>query len=376
MLSWIEIDGEALRHNFRAFSGLLGKSRLAPVLKSDAYGHGMKAVFEQLASEKPEWLCTNYVSEATQLRAFGYKGRILVCGPYTKEMHDEAVAADAEVFLGHEEALADCLKRPSALKAQIEFDTGMSRQGFSPKVAAAIAGRLAPRKAQVLGICMHFSNVEDVLEHEYADHQMSQFAIARMAFSLAGFSVLAHAASSASSLILESSRFDLDRVGISLYGLWPSQATRLSYGNLNKSVLDLRQVMSWRTKVTSDLSVAAGQYIGYGCTYRANHNMSIAVIPVGYYEGYPRSVSGSPAYVLIKGQRCPIVGRICMNMMMVDVSHVPALAVGDVATLIGTDGTETIHAADVATWAGTIHYEIVTQIHPGIPRRILPVKAK
>ena len=102
--------------------------------------------------------------------------------------------------------------------------------------------------------------------------------------------------------------------------------------------------------------------------------MKIAVFPIGYYEGYPRSISGSPAYVLIKGQRCPIVGRICMNMMMVDVTNLATpdtLNIGDVATIIGADGKETIHAADLAGWAGTIHYEIVTQIHPAIPRRTM-----
>ena len=297
-----------------------------------------------------------------------------MCGPYTKDMYAAAVTADAEVFLGHEEALVHFLSTDGGLKVHIEFDTGMSRQGFAPANAAEIARRLKAKSAQVVAVAMHFANVEDVQEHEYADLQLKNFESARTAFTAAGLNVMAHAASSASCLILDSSRYDLERVGISLYGLWPSQATRLSFINLHKKPFELKPVLSWRTKITSTLPVAAGQYIGYGCTYRANHDMKIAVLPIGYYEGYPRSISGSPAYVLIKGQRCPIVGRICMNMMMVDVTNLATpdtLNIGDVATIIGADGKETIHAADLAGWAGTIHYEIVTQIHPAIPRRTM-----
>lgn len=371
MLSWIEISGEAIRHNFREFVGIAGRVKIAPVLKSNAYGHGLGAVYQAIAAESPAWLCVNYLEEAAQLRGLGFRGRILVCGPYTKDMYDDAVAADAEVFLGHEAALTHFLATPGSLKIHIEFDTGMSRQGFAPDAAAAIASQLQVRKDQVVGICMHFANVEDVLEHEYADLQLLKFEHARQAFAAAGLRVLAHAASSASCLILDSSRYDLERIGISLYGLWPSQATRLSYGNIHKKVLNLKPAMAWRAKVTSEIPVGAGQYVGYGCTYRANRDMRIAVLPVGYHEGYPRSVSGSPAYVLIRGVRCPIVGRICMNMMMVDVTHLPEIKVGDTATLIGEDGAETIHAADLATWAGTIHYEIVTRINAAVPRRLI-----
>jgi alanine racemase len=183
---------------------------------------------------------------------------------------------------------------------------------------------------------------------------------------------LRHAASSASSLLMRDSHFDLVRLGISLYGVWPSPMTKVSYLQLNSKVADLKPVLSWKTEITTLKKVHAGQYIGYGCTYRANHEMDIAVLPVGYNEGYPRIAGESPAYVLIKGQRCPIVGRICMNMMMVDVTHVSKkLIIGDEVVLIGPSGDETVSAADIATWSKTIHYELFSKLHPAIPRHVV-----
>jgi alanine racemase len=128
-------------------------------------------------------------------------------------------------------------------------------------------------------------------------------------------------------------------------------------------------VLSWKTEVAIVKSVHAGQFIGYGCTYKALRDMTIAVLPVGYYEGYPRLASNR-GHVLIRGQRCPIVGRICMNMMMVDISHIPAVTSGELVTLIGHDGAEHLDAAQIGEWADTIHYEIVTQLNPAIPRRV------
>lgn len=371
--TWIEINSKAIEHNLGVFRAL--GTPVAPVLKSNAYGHGLPEVFgilQSMSGDSLPWLCTNDLDEALLLRRMGYAGRVLMCGPFTADMLEDASRAKIEVFIGHQMALAAVVaahsKKKLSLKLHVEFDTGMSRQGFSPDDAQDVAQKLLPIKDLVVGICMHFANVEDVLEHNYADLQLKRFAAARQRFEQNGFEVMAHAASSASALIFGESRFDLMRVGISLYGLWPSQATKLSFGSLGGSMVDLKPALTWKARVTSEIPVQAGQFIGYGCTFRANHNMRVAVLPVGYFEGYPRSVSGSPAYVLIRGERCPVVGRICMNMMMVDVTHLCDLRVGEVATLIGTDGSETISAGDLASWAGTIHYEIVTRLNAKLPR--------
>jgi alanine racemase len=372
MINWIELNPENLRHNFRLFADIVGKDKLAVVLKSNAYGHGLTEVYRILASEGVEWICVNYVDEGVSLRQLGFEGRILVVGPFLPEQMATSFQHKLELFLGHEDGLDAWLLEEKRPDLHIEFDTGMSRQGFRPGDARKVADRLLPYKHQVRGVCMHFSNVEDVTEHDYAKIQMDKFDAARSEFIARKFSVISHAASSASTLILDDSRFGLSRVGISLYGFWPSQATKISYKQLHGGLIDLKPVLAWRTKVTSVNQVAQGQYIGYGCTYRARRDMQVAVLPVGYFEGYPRMASGSPAYVLIHGERCPIVGRICMNMMMVDITHcaVP-VRVGDFVTLIGQDGSEHIGATDLAGWAQTIHYELLSRLHPENPRRIL-----
>lgn len=371
MLSWIDIDGEALRHNFRAFCQLVGRDRLIPVLKSNAYGHGLEATYNALAAEKPTWIAVNYIFEAVHLRRFGYQGRILVVGPFVARDLATAQAACAEPVIGNWDALKAWVAAGHSVLAHIKFDTGMARQGFLPSEAGAVAQYVQPYAAQIAGICTHFANVEDVTDHSYADQQISLFQQAVKSFADHGINCLRHAASSASSLLLDESHFDLCRIGISLYGAWPSPVTRVSYLQSHTHKIDLKPVLSWRTEVTTVKAITAGSYIGYGCTYRAIRDMRIAVLPVGYYEGYPRIAGEQASYVLIRGQRCPIVGRICMNMMMVDVTHIEAIAVGDIVTLIGQDNQETLSAQEVATWAKTIHYELLARISPEIPRRLL-----
>ena len=372
MITWIELNAEHLRHNYRVFAKLVGKERLAAVVKSNAYGHGLSEVYKVIKTESPEWLSVNYIEEGAHLRKLGFKGRILVVGPFLPEQMPEASKQKLEVFLGHREGLDSWLVASNKPEVHIEFDTGMSRQGFRPQDAAQVAELLSPFKQLVRGVCMHFANVEDVTEHDYARLQLERFDAARAEFISRDFKFISHTASSASALILSISRFDLARVGISLYGFWPSQATKISYKQLYGEVVDIKPVLSWRTKVTSINQVAQGQFIGYGCTYRARHDMRVAVLPVGYFEGYPRLASGSQAFVLINGERCPIVGRICMNMMMVDVTQTAVeTRVGDIATLFGHDNSEIISAAEVAGWAQTIHYELLSRLHHEIERRIV-----
>ncbi|NDE14137.1 alanine racemase [bacterium] len=371
MLCEITIDAGALRRNYTFFEARIGRERLAPVVKSNAYGHGLNETWQVLAPLNPAWLCVNYLQEARQLRDLGFKGRVLVCGPFTPEQVALAATVDADVFVGTHEALESVLAAKSVVRTHIEFDTGMSRQGFAPASAGEIAARVAGRPEIVAGVCTHFANVEDVLEHNYAALQLKKFDQARMAFVGRGLKPLFHAASSASTLILPESVMDLHRVGISLYGQWPSQATRLSFLNESGDVDGLAPVLEWHAPLTSVIDIEAGQYVGYGCTFRASRKMRIAVIPVGYFEGFPRAASGSSAYVLVNGARCQVVGRVCMNMTMIDVTDVASAKVGARATLIGKDGAESISAAEVAAWADTIHYELLARLNPDIPRKVI-----
>ncbi len=368
MLSRLDISAEAVRNNYRQFCDIAGKQRVAPVLKANAYGHGLKEVYEALKDEAMPWLCVNYLAEAKILRDLGFKGRILIVGPPVGRELPLAAELDAEMTLGNHEVVQAWLKSKAKCRIHVKIDTGLSRQGFVVDEVAKVMGDLKPHKDKVVGIGTHFANVEDVTDHAYADEQLDAFNRARKLFADAGFSLLSHAAASAPALILGESRFDLIRIGISLYGVWPSPLTRVSYLQLTAKVLNLKPVARWVTEVTTVKGVKAGQYIGYGCTFRSIRDMRIAVLPVGYYEGYPRIAGENASYVLIRGKRCPLVGRICMNMMMVDVTHLDLVEVGDSVTLIGDDGKDHVSAGDVAGWSKTIHYELLSRIHPEIPR--------
>ena len=373
MLSWLEISRSAVCQNYRTFKDMLAPLPVMPIVKSNAYGHGLEQVVACLKDEGLDWFGVNYISEARLLREQGFVGDILVVGPYFKDELLDAWTHKATLFLSHFEALESWIASEWKPKIHIKIDSGMSRQGFLLKELPELIQKVKPFENLVEGIATHFSNVEDVLDHAYADQQMLEFEQAQNMFEKAGFKkLLAHAASSASTLILQPSRYDLCRVGISLYGFWPSPTTKVSYHQIHSKVVGLRPALSWRTRIAQVKDVAAHRYVGYGLTFKALKDMKLAVIPVGYYEGYPRIAGSAHSYVLVDGQRCPIVGRICMNMMMIDVTHIHGPYVGQLVTLVGKDGHEEITASDIATWSETIHYEFVSRIHPAIPRKIVP----
>jgi alanine racemase len=371
MNNWLEINAAAIRANLHQFQKLVGKQRTAVVLKSNAYGHGLKQVYEILKGENLKWIATNYLTEAKKLRELEFEGHILIVGPIFSSELADALKLNCEVFVSSHEVLRTWVGMPSRPKAHIKFDTGLSRQGFSHEQHLEIIKTLKPAWRDVAGVCTHFANVEDVLEQEYAQLQLSRFALIKQAFEKEGFSGIFHSAASASALILPESHFDLCRIGISLFGQWPSNATKLSYANGHRKVIDLEPAISWKSKVQLVKSVKRGEFIGYGCTFRAAKDMTIALVPVGYFEGYPRICSNSQSYVLIGENRCQITGRISMNMMVADVSHLPNVACEDEVVLIGRQGSEYISATDVAGWAQTIHYELLTRLNADIPRLVI-----
>ena len=369
MKNFIEISKSALLNNLQNFSDICNESIIIPVLKSNAYGHGLKEVYNALKDQNLEWLAVNYIFEAKTLRELGFKNRILVVGPISKTEFSTASQLKLDVFVSNIEQIKESFLHKD-LNTHVKIDTGMSRQGFLLDSLNELVEFLSKNtKNNLVGICSHFSNVEDVLDNSFALSQINEFeqAIEK----LSERKLLKHIASSASSLIMKESRYDLDRIGISLYGYWPSQSTKLSYAQTGGKSIKLEPVLSWRSEVSLVKTIPQGRYVGYGCLYKTIKETDVAVIPVGYYEGYPRLAGSKQSYVLIKGKRCPILGRICMNMMIVDVSHVEGIAEGDRVTLIGKCGEESISASQIGDWAETINYEILTCLNPLIERKIV-----
>lgn len=374
MLNWVEIDASALANNLREFRRRLGVGPLlGAVVKSNAYGHGMLESAAAARRAGAEWLCVNNVEEGARLRDAGHDAPILVMGYVPLDALDEVVAHDLRPVVYNVETL-DRLERSAAarkrrVRVHLKVETGTNRQGVLEADVPEFVRRVrASSWLELEGASTHFANIEDTTDHSFAVMQIAAFnRICEAAGALGAPIPIRHSACSAATLLFNRTHLDLARIGISLYGLWPSRETYVSCLERGKPSLDLRPVLTWKTRVAQLKDVAEGGFVGYGCTWRATRSSRIAVLPVGYHEGYDRGLSGV-AHVLVRGKRAPVRGRVCMNMCMVDVSDIPGAALEDEVVLLGRQGDERVSAEQLAAWCGTISYEIVSRIHPALPR--------
>ena len=376
-LNWVETDAGALRNNIAEFKRRLGQGpRLGAVVKSNAYGHGMIEVARVAAHAGADWLCVNNVEEGVALRDAGLTPPILVMGYVPLDALEAVVARGLQPVVYNPETLdrldAIASARGTTIPVHVKIETGTHRQGVLERDVPEFVARIGRARALALaGVTTHFANIEDSTNHEFAESQIAAFS--RIADAIAASHrepFLRHSACSAAVLLFNRTHLDLARVGISLYGLWPSKETYVSCLERGKPSLDLRPVMTWKTRIAQVKQVPEGGYVGYGCTWRATRATTIAVLPVGYYEGYDRELSGL-AHVLVRGKRAPIRGRVCMNMCMVDVTDVPSACLEDEVVLLGRQGDERVTAEQLAAWRGTIAYEIVSRIHPSLPRVVV-----
>lgn len=374
-ISWLEIHEENLLHNIQTFKNLIGEETLlGVVLKSNAYGHGLPQVLEIVHGEV-DIIHVSAPEDAFFIRNYELEydlkpTRLLVLGAIAKEHLETCIQHDIElVMYGHDwDILLEGQKLPGKIKAHLHIDTGLSREGFhhNSKELTPLLEKYADQ-IEVVGVMSHFANTEDVTEQDYAKKQLKNF---DKFLKESNLQVERHIGASAATLILEKSRYDAVRIGISLYGMWPSKETKLSYNIISKDKIDLKPILSWKVKSQIVKEVRAGSFVGYGCTYKCESKTRIAVFPVGYYDGYPRSLSNK-AYVLIDGQRCSVIGRIMMNHIVVDVTHVVKSNNRVEATLLGKDGKAEITAENIASWSSTINYEATTRIGLHLPRVIV-----
>ena len=376
MLNWIELDARAIHWNVTQFRRRLGPDvLLGAVVKSNAYGHGMLEVAALACEAGADWLCVNNVDEAVRLREAGHQSEILVMGYISGDQLGAVVEHHLRPVVYNLETI-DRLDRLASeddpVGVHLKVETGTHRQGIGEAEVVPFAQRVqrSPRLA-LEGISTHFANIEDSTDHAFAQAQIAAFGRISEALAAAGMPVLLrHAACSAATLLFTRTHLDLARVGISLYGLWPSKETYVSCLERGKPTLDLHPALTWKTRIAQVKTVEEGGYIGYGCTYRVTRRSLIAVVPVGYHEGYDRGLSGV-AHVLVRGRRAPVRGRVCMNMCMVDVSDVPGVSLEDEVVLLGRQGDERVSAEQLAEWCGTISYEIVSRIHPALARIVV-----
>jgi alanine racemase len=376
VLNWVEVDADALENNVREFRRRLGAAvRLGAVVKSNAYGHGMLEVAAIVREAGADWLCVNSIDEAVALREAGHGSEILVLGHVALDDLGAVVEHGLRPVLSNVESLARLEQLASDARpvpVHLKIETGTHRQGFAEADVPAVAERVRRSGRLVLeGLGTHFANIEDTTDHGYAERQLAAFDRVAAGLRRAGIDVpVRHAACSAAALLFTRTHLDLARIGVSLYGLWPSKETYVSCLERGKPTLDLRPALTWKTKIAQVKSVDEGSFVGYGCTYRVTRPSRIAVLPVGYHEGYDRGLS-NVAHVLIRGRRAPLRGRVCMNMCMVDVTDVPGVALEDEVVLLGRQGDERISAEQIAGWCSTISYEVVARIHPTLRRVVV-----
>ncbi len=377
MLNWVEIDGSALRNNLELFRRKVGeKVELAPVVKSNAYGHGMLTV-TGLCQDLADRLCVNSLGEAAALRQAGVELPIVVMGYVEQDDLPDVVELDLQPVVVNLETLnrlsEEAERQGRTIKVHLKAETGTQRQGVSRRDLQPFVVRINAGPGLALeGLSTHYANIEDTTDHSFAVAQIATFGAARKAVEgWHGREVpVCHTACSAATLLLHETHMNLVRIGISLYGLWPSRETLVACRNAGGDMPDLRPVMGWKSRIAQVRTVEEGSYIGYGCTYRTTRESRIAVLPVGYNEGYDRRLSGV-GHVLVRGRRAPVRGRVCMNMTMVDVTDIPGAALEDEAVLLGAQGDERISAEQLAGWCGTIPYEVVTRVNPVLPRIVV-----
>ncbi len=375
MIGRLTISLAALRHNAQALRTLVGPKHAAFVLKANAYGHGLvecALAVEPLAAK----LCVYALEEAVALRDGGVTAPILVLGPVPYAGLDAAVEYKTEIALWNTGEFARCVaaaahKRHTRIKAHIKLNTGLNRLGLEAEALAdCVEDFLRMSGIEIEGIFSHLASAEEI-DSPYTTQQLERFSRAythaEPILASHGVTPIRHIAASAAAMLWPQTRLDMSRFGIALYGLWPSPQTREA---MNGDKLPLQPVMRYETSLAVVRTVAAGTPIGYGTTFHAPREMRIGVLPLGYSDGISRLLSNRGS-VLIDAVRCPIIGRVAMNMCTVDLSHAPSAQVGSTVTLIGRDGEAEITADDWGTWAETINYEIVTAMPSTLTRDFL-----
>jgi alanine racemase len=375
--TWLEIDRKAIKHNFDTFRNLIPKQvKFLAVVKSNAYGHNLFEFAKEMEKLGADFLGVDSITEALALRREGIKTPILIIGYTLPEKLEEAIEKDISVAVSSFETLGeikklDCFAKLAKtegkrkIKIHIKVDTGMSRHGFSFDDAEKVIRELKSLKNKIIveGLFTHFSSAKNPAFPQFTKKQIGEYKKWVEIFDKNGFKPIRHASATSGAILFREADFDMVRIGIGLYGIWPSSEARaFAEGNIS-----LTPVLSWKAVIAEIKTIKEGSRVGYDGTEMMSKDTKIAVIPVGYWHGFPRALSGI-GRVLVGDTKCKILGRVCMDIIMLDISGVKNAKVGDVVTIIGKDGKEEITADNIAGLLDASTYELLTRINPLIKR--------
>lgn len=372
---YAEVDLEAFRHNIREIKRLLSpRTKIMAVVKADAYGHGADVLAREAERNGADYLAVARMNEAVRLRNAGVKSPMLLfdnCGPESAERYIELDIRPTINNSAEADAYSAALKAAGrTLKVHIKIDTGMGRLGFltdsiSPgdghgKLADEIVRIAKLPFIEVEGVYSHFANA-DSADKTHACGQLARFKeLSDELSSRLQKRPLFHMANSAAIMEMPESHFDMVRPGIMMYGIYPSK-------EVGRSRIGLKPVLSFKSEIIHVKKVGRGFSVSYGSTFVTTRETVIATVPAGYADGYNRLLS-SKGEMLVRGMRAPIIGRVCMDLTMVDVTHISGVALHDEVVLIGSQGAESITAEDIADMTSTIGYEVLTSISPRVHR--------
>jgi alanine racemase len=375
-LTWAEIDLDAIAHNTRELKRHVGdKTELMAVVKANGYGHGAVPVAEAALDNGASRLAVHRVLEGVQLRQAGITAPVLIMGyslpaeaetivrwnlTPTVNTPEQAQALSAAAFRPPFIPPNSGGERKGRLPIHIKVDTGLGRFGLLPEEVVDFVQALSKLPGLFLeGIYTHFA-IADAADKAYTLQQFETYLEVMKRLEEAGFAIpIKHAACSAAALDLPETHLDMVRCGIVLYGLRPSSEV--------EPAIPLRPAMALKSRVARVRTLPTGSCISYGCTYTTSEPTRVALVPVGYGDGYHRLLSNR-GQVLIRGQRAPIVGRVCMDQFVVKISNIPNVQQDDEVVLLGRQGDDEISAEEVAAWAETINYEVTTSILPRVTR--------
>ena len=366
---WAEVDLDAIWENMvHMKENIAEKTKILAVIKTDGYGHGGVPIAKML--EQLDFMfgyAAATYEEAHVLREAGVKKPILILGYTFPYCYEELIREEIRPAVYRrdtvEELVAAAAKVGQKAKVHIKVDTGMGRIGITPDEEGLEFVRflMGHPELEVEGIFTHFAK-SDEEDKTSAYHQLALFQnfIDRIQTELGLTIPVKHCSNSAAILEMPQANMDMVRAGITTYGLYPSE-------EVSKDIVPLRAAMSLYSHIVYCKTIHAGQSVSYGGLFTAQKDTRVATIPVGYGDGYPRSLSGK-GYVLIRGKKAPILGRVCMDQFMVDVSEIPGVMEGDKVTLLGVDGTERITAEELGELSGRFNYEFVCDLGKRIPR--------
>ncbi len=363
--AWMELSMENLKHNIKEFRRILPwDCALMPAVKANAYGHGAVLTANALQEQGVQAFCVASVAEGAELRQSGIKGELLVLGYTAPSQFDDLICYHLTQTVIDGDYARQLERDGRRFTVHVGIDTGMHRLGERWENLEEIVKIFRIPNLQVTGLYSHLcvSDGQSEPERAYTLEQIQHFEYIVRELHRQGFNDFkCHLQGSYGVLNYSEYCFDYARVGIALYGLYSQK------GDQGYAAVDLKPVLSLKARVTTVKTLSKGEGAGYGLTYNAKMDRKIAVLSIGYADGVPRNLSNC-GYVLCNGKLAPIVGRICMDQMMVDVTDIPQIKAGDEAVLIGRSGKMEIRAEDLAQWAGTISNEIVSRLGERLER--------